>query len=152
METNIKGKIKYKLNKAKIDDINLLIKYKLSTILKYAKNLSKEELNRIKEYVNNQVAKELYNYNLVLVDDKVIGCILVSDLEDGKLLDEIYLDDKYRNKGIGSQLIKEVLANNPIVYLWVYKDNKEAIDLYSRLGFLVYGETETRYKMVYYRQ
>ncbi len=152
METNIKGKIKYKLNKAKIDDINLLIKYKLSTILKYAKNLSKEELNRIKEYVNNQVAKELYNYNLVLVDDKVIGCILVSDLEDGKLLDEIYLDDKYRNKGIGSQLIKEVLANNPIVYLWVYKDNKEAIDLYSRLGFLVYEETETRYKMVYYRQ
>ena len=152
METNIKGKIKYKLNKAKIDDINLLIKYKLSTILKYAKNLSKEELNRIKEYVNNQVAKELYNYNLVLVDDKVIGCILVSDLEDGKLLDEIYLDDKYRNKGIGSQLIKEVLVNNPIVYLWVYKDNKEAIDLYSRLGFLVYEETETRYKMVYYRQ
>lgn len=152
METNIKGKIKYKLNKAKIDDINLLIKYKLSTILKYAKNLSKEELNRIKEYVNNQVAKELYNYSLVIVDDKVIGCILVSDLEDGKLLDEIYLDDKYRNKGIGSQLIKEVLANNPIVYLWVYKDNKEAIDLYSRLGFLVYEETETRYKMVYYRQ
>ena len=152
METNIKGKIKYKLNKAKIDDINLLIKYKLSTILKYAKNLSKEELNRIKEYVDNQVAKELYNYNLVLVDDKVIGCILVSDLEDGKLLDEIYLDDKYRNKGIGSQLIKEVLVNNPIVYLWVYKDNKEAIDLYSRLGFLVYEETETRYKMVYYRQ
>lgn len=152
METNIKGKIKYKLNKAKIDDINLLIKYKLSTILKYAKNLSKEELNRIKEYVNNQVTKELYNYNLVIVDDKVIGCILVSDLDDGKLLDEIYLDDKYRNKGIGSQLIKEVLVNNPIVYLWVYKDNKEAIDLYSRLGFLVYEETETRYKMVYYRQ
>ena len=152
METNIKGKIKYKLSKAKIDDINLLIKYKLSTILKYAKNLSKEELNKIKEYVNDQVAKELYNYNLVLVDDKVIGCILVSDLEDGKLLDEIYLDDKYRNKGIGSQLIKEVLVNNPIVYLWVYKDNKEAIDLYSRLGFLVYEETETRYKMVYYRQ
>ena len=152
METNIKGKIRYKLNKAKIDDINLLIKYKLSTILKYAKNLSKEELNRIKEYVNNQVTKELYNYNLVIVDDKVIGCILVSDLEDGKLLDEIYLDDKYRNKGIGSQLIKEVLVNNPIVYLWVYKDNKEAIDLYSRLGFLVYEETETRYKMVYYRQ
>ncbi len=152
METNIKSKIKYSLVKATTDNIELLIKYKLLTILKYAKDLSKEELNKIKEYVNSSVAMEISNYQLVVVDEKIIGCILVSDYEDGKLLDEIYLEDRYRNKGIGSRLIKDVLRNNAIVYLWVYKDNKEAIDLYERLGFLFYEETETRYKMVYYRQ
>lgn len=152
MEANIKGKIEYSLRKAKIDDISLLIKYKLSTILKYAKNLSKDELKQIEDYVNDRIPKDIFNYQLVIVNDKVVGCILVSDYEDGKLLDEIYLEDDYRNKGIGSRLINDVLNNNEIVYLWVYKDNKEAIDLYSRLGFLFYEETETRYKMVYYKE
>ena len=152
METNIKGKIKYSLRAATDNDIELLIRFKLFTILKYAKNLSKDEVNKINKYVRDSIYREVDNYKLVIVNKEIIGCILVSDLDDGKLLDEIYLVDKYRNKGIGSTLIKDVLRNNPIVYLWVYKDNKEAISLYRRLGFLIYEETDTRYKMVCYQQ
>ena len=149
METNIKSKIEYNLRQATKEDIDLLIKYKLSTILEYAKELSKNELAKIKNYVNDNVPKEINDYKIIVVNNKIVGAILVSNYEDGILLDEIYLKENYRNLGIGSNLIKRVLDNNKIVYLWVYKDNIKALNLYKRLGFHILEETETRYKMVY---
>ena len=65
------------------------------------------------------------------------------------MLDEIYLEEKYRNKGIGTNIIKEVINNNDIIYLWVYKENVQAISLYKKLGFNVIEETESRYYMKY---
>ena len=144
MGTNIKSKIEYSLKQATKKDIELLIKYKLSTILDYAKDLSKNELTKIKNYVSNNVPKEINDYKLVVVNDNVVGSILVSNYEYGILLDEIYLEENYRNLGIGSDLI-----NNKIVYLWVYKDNIKALNLYKKLGFHILEETETRYKMFY---
>ena len=137
----------YKLVKSPNEDINRLIEYKKKTIFEYAKDLSEEEINRINNYVNTEVPKSIKDYSNVIVDDKVIG--LLTNKDDGILLDEIYLEEEYRNKGIGSSLIKDVLYNNDIVYLWVYKANEKAISLYKRLGFNVIEETETRYYMKY---
>ena len=139
----------YKLVKSTNEDINRLIEYKKKTIFEYAKDLSEEEINRINSYVNTEVPKSIKDYSNVIVDDKVIGCLLLTNKDDGILLDEIYLEEEYRNKGIGSGLIKDVLSNNNIVYLWVYKANEKAISLYKRLGFNVIEETETRYYMKY---
>ena len=69
--------------------------------------------------------------------------------DDGVLLDEIFLDENYRNKGIGSSIISKIFKTNNIVYLWVYKDNIKAINLYKKLGFNLVEETETRYYMKY---
>ena len=65
------------------------------------------------------------------------------------MLDEIFLDDEYRNKGIGSSILSKILESNDIVYLWVYKENINAIRLYKKMGFNVKEETETRYYMKY---
>ena len=84
-----------------------------------------------------------------MVDNKIIGCLLLTNKDDGKLLDEIYLEKVYRNKGIGTEIIRDILSNNDIVYLWVYKKNDKAISLYRKLGFNVIEETESRYYMKY---
>lgn len=75
--------------------------------------------------------------------------ILLTNNDDGKLLDEIYLEEEYRNKGIGTKIIMDILNNNDVVYLWVYKENEKAISLYKKLGFNVIEETESRYYMKY---
>ena len=137
----------YKLIKSSNDDIEKLIDYKKKTIFEYAKDLSENEINKINNYVNNNVPKLLNNYSNIVVDDKVVGCLLLTDKDDGTLLDEIYLEEKYRNKGIGTNIIKEVINNNDIIYLWVYKENIQAISLYKKLGFVVIEETESRYYM-----
>lgn len=43
----------------------------------------------------------------------------------------------------------DILDNNDVVYLWVYKENEKAISLYKKLGFNVIEETESRYYMKY---
>ena len=86
---------------------------------------------------------------MILVDNKKVGCLLVEKYEDGVLLDEIYLEEIYRNRGIGKDIIQNILRTNENAYLWVYKLNRGAISLYQRLGFQVLKETENRYYMKY---
>lgn len=137
----------YELRRVDENDSQLLINYKLSTIFEYADDISKEETEQIKEYVNNSVFKLLNEYRIVVVDGRDIGCLLVTEYEDGFLLDEIYLEEDYRGQGIGSLLIKSVINKHGVVYLWVYKKNEKAIKLYEKLGFRKEKETERRYFM-----
>ena len=139
----------YKLVKSSNDDIDKLIDYKKKTIFEYANDLPNNEINKINNYVNNNVPKLLDNYLNIVVDDKIVGCLLLTDKDDGILLDEIYLEEDYRNKGIGTDIIKNVISNNDKIYLWVYKENFKAVSLYKKLGFNVINETESRYYMKY---
>ena len=141
--------MEYKLLKSTSNDINRLIEYKKRTIYEYAKDLSDEEINKINRYIASEVLKLIDVYCNIMVDNKIIGCLLLTNKDDGKLLDEIYLEKVYRNKGIGTEIIRDILSNNDIVYLWVYKKNDKAISLYRKLGFNVIEETESRYYMKY---
>lgn len=143
--------MKYELVKANENDIELLINYKLNTILEYANDIEEVEKKKINNYVKNEIPKQLVNYKLIKIKDNIVGCVLVRDYQDGVLLDEIYLENNFRNHKIGSQIINEILTKNNIVYLWVYKDNKKAIKLYNRLEFKILEETESRYFMKFKR-
>ena len=139
----------HELVESSSEDIDRLIDYKKRTIYEFAKDLSENEINKINNYVKNEVPKLLNNYSNIVVDNKIVGCLLLTPKDDGILLDEIYLEEEYRNKGIGTNIIKEVISNNDIIYLWVYKENIQAISLYKKLGFVVIEETESRYYMKY---
>lgn len=139
--------MKYHLINSSKNDIERLIKYKKETIYEFANNLSEEEINRINNYIITNVPKLLDNYFNIVINNKVIGCVLITNKDDGKLLDEIYIEEKFRNKGIGTSIIKDIIRENTIVYLWVYKENKQAISLYKKLGFKVIDETDSRYYM-----
>ncbi len=139
----------YKLVKSSNENIDRLIEYKKRTIFEYAKDLSEEEIGKINNYVTNKVSKLIKDYCNIIVDNKIVGCLLLTNTDDRILLDEIYLEEEYRNKGIGTDIIKEVINNNGIIYLWVYKENVKAISLYKKLGFSVIEETESRYYMKY---
>ena len=110
----------YRLVNATKRDILKLIEYKLESIFDYAENLSLEEINQINDYVKSNVTKELNNYKVICIDDKKVGCLLITNKDDGVLLDEIYLEERYRNKGIGTSIIKEILSNyNIVIYGYI---------------------------------
>lgn len=140
---------KYKLELSSKKDIDILIKYKLSSILEYASDLSNKELDEINTYVKDNVPNQINNYKLINIDGNIVGCIFVENKDNGVIIDELYIEEKYRNNGIGTDLINNVISNNNIVYLWVYKLNVKAIRLYKRLGIKIIKETEDRYCMKY---
>jgi len=139
----------YKLVNASNDNYDTLVKYKLATVLEYATNLEQEELDKICNYVNNEVKEQLNNYKLIVVDETIVGCLLVKDYDNGVLLDEIFIEENCRNFGIGTQILNNVLSENNIVYLYVYKENAKAYKLYVKMGFVIILETDTRYFMKY---
>ncbi len=141
----------YKLIDAEISNKSKLIEYKLKNILEYSEDLPSKEINKIKEYVNSSISNQIEEYKIINIKNQNIGCVLVTKNEDGVLIDEIYIEQEYRNKGIGTDIIKNILYNNSVVYLWVYKLNKKAICLYQKLEFKIIKETETRYYMRYRR-
>lgn len=139
----------YILVKASKKDIPRLIQYKKDIIYMYSKDLVEDERKRIDEYVINSVNETLKDYFNIIVDDKVIGSVIIINLRRGKLLDEIYLEKEFRNNGVGTDIIRKIIENNKSVYLWVYKENIKAVSLYKRLGFKIIDETESRYYMEY---
>ena len=141
--------MKYELVQSSKNDVNKIKEYNKKTIYQYANDLSEEEINEINDYVNKTIPKELANYQNIIIDDKMIGCLLVTNYEDGREIAELYLEEEYRSKGIGTKIINNIIKENNILYLWVYKKNKKAISLYKRLGFIIIDETTSRYHRKY---
>ena len=137
----------YTLKSADKTNFDYLVKCNLDTILKYSNDLSKTEIEEINKYVIENINKEIEEYQIIYNYDNIIGCLLVKNYKGGKLIDEIYIEEEYRNQKIGSELIKNILKQD--TYLWVYKDNKSAINLYKKLDFKIIEETKTRYFMKY---
>lgn len=136
------------IENATINDLDRIKYYKLKSIVEYAKNLSEEEMTKIDNYICKSVPALIKEYKNIIYNKKIIGSILIRKIDDGLLLDEIFIEKEYRNNGIGSSIIKNyVLDNDDNIYLWVYKDNIKAFNLYKKLGFKIKEETNSRYYM-----
>lgn len=141
--------MKYNLINATNKDTDYIKKSKLYNIFTYADDLPKDEVMRINNYVDERIPVEITDYKIIMCNKNKVGCLLVAKKEDGAILDEIYPEEEYRNKGIGTDIIKNILKINPIVYLWVYKKNIKAISLYKKMKFKIINKTENRYYMKY---
>ena len=141
--------MQYKIIRSSTKDIALLKEYKKRTIYEYAKGLSTNEIASINNYIDREVNSLINNYYNIIVNNKIIGCLMLTDYGAGKLLGELYIEEVYRNQKIGTSIIENIINDNNHVYLWVYKENIKAISLYKRLGFKIKEETETRYYMEY---
>ncbi len=125
--------MKYTLVAATESETERLIKYKLATTIK--RFMGSEEKTKIINYVTSHIPKQLSSYQLIKAENKIVGALRVLDYEDGVLVDEIFIEKEFRNKGIGTSIFKNILKENNVVYLWVYKTNTVARNLYLKLGF-----------------
>ncbi len=91
-------------------------------------------------------------------DMKVIVCmrqkigVFTNYIDENKesVISLFFIDKKFQNQGIGTNILKEQLKederNCRSTILQVFKENKARF-LYEKMGFEVYDETETHYKM-----
>ena len=90
------------------------------------------------------------DYQVIKYQNKIIGFIKVVVSETDIYLAEIQIADNYQNKGIGTNIIKNIIAtamlNNKRLWLKVIKGNPTE-ELYKRLGFVVFESSLTHKKM-----
>ena len=91
------------------------------------------------------------DYDLILVAGAPVGRVYVRREENVIGLMEITLLPEWRNRGLGSGIIRGVLKEaegvGKPVELYVEKWNPDARRLYLRLGFSGLEESETHWKM-----
>ena len=141
--------IEYHTEFAREKDKEIIKKYELASILDYSSNLNKEEQETITKFVEEELSKNITQYQKIIVSGKVVGCYHIEPYQDGVLISILYLETEVREKHIGTRILKAIINAYENVYLWVYKENKRAIRLYERLGFQTIQETEMRFLMVH---
>jgi ribosomal protein S18 acetylase RimI-like enzyme len=86
-----------------------------------------------------------FNQHVILLEEGGLLCGFICafgnhDFERGTLIDNLHIDQAYRGRGLGNQLIAEMakwiehyFPNNGVC-LEVMKDNHQAVGFYDRLG------------------
>lgn len=107
---------------------------------KYDNSISEDA--KILNYFKYMI-RQKYNFLLgYYIDNNIVGYAFIKGIDkETALLDGLYVEEEYRNKGIATELIKtafETCKNNKIKFLDVnvMYQNKEAQSLYNKLGFV----------------
>ena len=107
----------------------------------------------VKDYFINMIN----NQNILLLyknENKPIGYIFAKKIDDKYLIDGLYIDINFRNKGIATKLIRVIIKEiyslgDYEIFINVLKENKVAVNLYTKLGFNIKEKTDSKYYMEY---
>lgn len=81
-------------------------------------------------------------------DSEILGFIGISE----NFIAGLFVKEGVQSKGIGTQLLNGVKQNVDSLKLDVYKENKQAIQFYSKHGFTVSDENDLEFNMVWIQQ
>ncbi len=139
------------LRKATREDFDFLFNLHKSTMREYVEKTWGWDEAWQRDYFLHHLNPDMLQ--IIVLNHKDVGSISVMNRDQDLFLSSIEILPEYQNKGIGTHLIKKVIADarseNKPVSLQVLKSNKRAQALYERLGLEKCGETETHYCMKY---
>lgn len=112
------------LRNADIDDLTELL-------LNYDKKI--ENYFNFKDYLKNGI----YSQYVYVIDDKIVGYILITIIDDLVEIYLLYVDNLFRNQKIGTKLIDYIINkySNHRFLLEVAINNYIAIKLYENMNF-----------------
>ena len=90
---------------------------------------------------------------IILFNNQPVGRLILVRTDEEIRLADVALLPEYRRSGIGTSLIKDLLAEadeaKKPIRLQVEKPNEQAKNLYERLSFKTTGENSTHFQMEY---
>lgn len=140
-----------KFRKCTLDDFEFLFKLKKENFKKYVDNIwgwdDDEQIKRMRI----DLEEHLKHKRIIIYNNTEIGVFAYHITDEGDcFINEINLLKEYQNLGIGTYILENKLKENSEknirTILQVFKENP-AMNLYKRLGFKVFEETETHYRM-----
>ena len=143
--------MKYSFRECTLEDFDFLFDLKKQNFKWYVDKIWGWKDEEQKQRLKKDLEEHLAHKRIILIENKSVGVYVVHTTENGDLfINEISILKEYQNKGIGRKILKEQLKENHKkgirTILQVFKENP-AKRLYEKLGFKVYGETETHYQM-----
>ncbi len=141
----------YNFEKYKDDYFKVLYEMKKDNFEWYVKKLYGWNEERQIEFHKDFIEKHRNDINVIKFKNKIIG-IFTNYIDDNNesVISLFYIDKKYQRHGIGTEILREQLntdmKNKRCTILQVFKENPARF-LYQRVGFKIYEETDSHYKM-----
>lgn len=142
---------KYELNQITKQDYGFIYELKKKAYIKYVEaNWGEwDEVAQI-QYFKKFIERYKENTYLIKLDGEIIGFYNDEILKTGDYeIGNICITPKYQGKGIGTQILKDILEINEDknIHIQYFKQNPVG-NLYTRLGFEPNGETDYHYQMI----
>jgi ribosomal protein S18 acetylase RimI-like enzyme len=148
MFAKLVAKMRYSLRQAVESDIEHMMRIAHEGIRPYVEQLWEwDQADQERRFRENFDPERI---SIVMIDGRDVGYMYVENHDDHVFLAGIYLDREYRCRGVGSELISDLLSScrnlRKPLRLRVLRPNR-AQRLYTRLGFRPVEVTETHIYM-----
>ena len=87
------------------------------------------------DWTRRKIEKRIGEYTRVLLDGETAAFFRFVPDGDRMELDDLYVLPAYRNRGVGTAILRRCMGLGKPVYLYVFTKNTRAIALYEREGF-----------------
>ena len=116
--------IEHYFRKATIDDFDFIFDLKKKNFKKYIEEYFEWNEEERKEMYYNTLKNYLGEYNIIVINNKNVGVFAVDESYKGEsYISEISLNKEYQNKGIGTDILNNLLIKNKIkkYCIWNFK-------------------------------
>ena len=104
-------------------------------------------------WVRRNIESKFSDFRRVYWNGTLAGYYCLTPNEEKMELDSLYIFPEFQGRGIGTSILQKCLEESPCsLFLYVFKANIRAFELYQRMGFQVVKELKTRYIMEYEKQ
>ncbi len=106
------------------------------------------DLAKVLAWLENKIRKNVTEYTRIFLDGELCGYYRVCREGEEYELDDFYLFEEYRGRGIGTRVLDHILEDEDAdFFLYVFKRNTPALKLYQKYGFTVREDLGNRYIM-----
>lgn len=91
-------------------------------------------------------------YQLDPTETFIIGVLFYRKTDKAIKIEVFYYDEKYRNHGLGSITISQLLREKTDLYVTIDKSNTEYLQFMIRKGFDIYQVQENEYRLIRKKQ
>ena len=130
------------LDTATREDVEAIYKLCEALVLKY-EDSSVVDISKALEWVKKKIENSIDDYSVIFENNQKVGYVSVHKEENMWELDDFYILEVYRGRGIGSQVLEYIVKKYDRIFLYVFKENIGAISLYEKYGFKVVKEVGT---------
>ncbi|WP_433894499.1 N-acetyltransferase family protein [Streptomyces sp. CA-111067] len=141
--------MEWSLRGAELADVETIVELRAVVMRPDLERLGRFDEHRVRQRLRDGFSPE--HTSVILADGAFAGCVTLRPAADGRWLEHFYLDPGVQGRGLGSAVLRELLARTDgegvAVRLNVLQGSG-ARRLYERHGFVVEGEDAVDVSMV----